>query len=162
MYAYLLVAVVILFALFKYDIKELLKVQVGDKVSDTMELKGTGSGAGGASGGGAGGTDPDWSKFVLKSSIAACPKSGAGADALQFSSDSDFKSIEDCYSKNKPPGADLKWRDFVKCINNKHPTACPKPGKITVPMSGSTNTNTNTKKKSDDNFLAKLLSNFFN
>jgi len=112
MYTYVLVAVVLLFAFYKYDLKETMDVQVTDKDKITLDKLKKLSEKGGKS------KDSkvigDWSKYVLKSSIPPCPTEGS--DALQFSGDPQFKGIEDCYSKNKPQGGALKIKDFVKCV----------------------------------------------
>jgi len=108
MYTYLLVAVVILFTLYKYDLKEGLKdVPVdfdGSKV--ILSRKQANSSKSDQS--------INWSGYVLKSSIPACPSNGD--NALQFSGDPDFKNIESCYSKHKPQGGALKMKDFIKCV----------------------------------------------
>ena len=105
MYAYLLVAVVVLFTLYKYDLKE----GFPDKTINEMEYKkGNGSTSSKSD------QDINWSAYVLKSSIPTCPSNGGSA--LQFSGDPDFKNLENCYSKHKPQGGSLKMKDFIKCI----------------------------------------------
>ena len=110
MYAYLLVAVVVLFTFYKYDLKEGLAVEVlPNQIIADMALK-----AGGSSKSPKSDQNINWSGYVLKSSIPPCPSNGGSA--LQFSGDSDFKNIENCYSKHKPQGGALKMKDFIKCI----------------------------------------------
>ena len=127
MYTYLLVAVVVLFALYKYDVKQLLDVQVTDDVKQKIKLAKLNRLANQKGGGKGNKSDIDYSKYVLKSSIPPCAANGA--DALQFSGDANFKSIESCYSKHKPQGGALKMKDFIKCIypefNDSQPAKVP-------------------------------------
>jgi len=148
MYTYLLVLLVVLFTLHKFDFKEGLDVEVVDekniKLTGPQESK----------------KSPDlskldWSQYVLKSSIPTqIPKSGA----LIYSSDEDFQYIEDCYSRNKPSGDSLKWKDFVGCLTEKHSEACPKSDpkhKASVPHSGTTKNNKDNTENSKDSGTVK-------
>jgi len=134
MYAYLLVAVVVLFTLYKYDLKE----GFSEKIIKDMDYKKSNGSKSGKSD-----QSINWSGYVLKSSIPPCPSNGGSA--LQFSGDPDFKNIENCYSKHKPQGGSLKMKDFIKCIYPEFKDSEP----AKVPTTQTKNTST-TAAKSDD------------
>ena len=142
MYAYLLVAVVVLFTLYKYDLKE----GFPDKTINEMEYKkGNGSTSSKSDQG------INWSAYVLKSSIPTCPSNGGSA--LQFSGDPDFKNLENCYSKHKPQGGSLKMKDFIKCIYPEFKDSEP----AKVPTTQTKSTTATTSGKSADSGISEFF-----